>query len=176
MPVRHTPGHWMGFAAIAASSMAGCVGSDAGASAARQFPLANLTSATISVTAVTQSATRSADKREIRVWLADDADEQTEGLMFVSAAEIADDQGMLFVFDDERIRGFWMKNTITPLDIAYARADGTIVAIHAMPALTLETFSSYEPAMFALEMKAGSFQRLDVREGDRLVIPDDVFR
>jgi len=69
-----------------------------------------------------------------------------------------------------------MRNTITALDIAFARRDGTIVAIHTMPPLTLRTFSSFEPAMFALEVKAGTFERLGVVEGDVMVIPDSVFK
>ena len=96
--------------------------------------------------------------------------------MHVPAKEIDDDQGMLFVFSDERLRGFWMRNTITPLDIAYARMDGTIVKIWQMPVLTLHTFSSIEPAMFALEVKQGTFERLNVQEGDIISIPDDAFK
>jgi hypothetical protein len=94
--------------------------------------------------------------------------------MFVPPEEIADDQGMLFVFSDESIRGFWMRNTITPLDIAFARMDGTIVKIWQMPPRTLQTFSSIEPAMFALEVKQGTFGRLGIKEGDRLDIPPEV--
>lgn len=96
--------------------------------------------------------------------------------MYVPEREIADDQGMLFVFPDERYLGFWMKNTITPLDIAYARMDGTIVTTHTMPILTLQTYPSYEPAMFALEVKAGTFERLGIAAGDRIDIPDEVFK
>lgn len=96
--------------------------------------------------------------------------------MHVAADEIADDQGMLFVFPDERLRGFWMKNTITSLDIAFARFDGTVVAIHTMPPLTLRSFPSYEPAMFALEVKAGTFARIGLKEGDKLEIPASIFK
>jgi uncharacterized membrane protein (UPF0127 family) len=110
------------------------------------------------------------------VWVANGPDEREEGLMWASADEIADDQGMLFVFPDEAYRGFWMKNTITPLDIAFARMNGAIVAIHTMPPLTLQTFPSLEPAMFALEMKAGSFERLGIKVGDHLDAPLDVFK
>jgi uncharacterized membrane protein (UPF0127 family) len=99
-----------------------------------------------------------------------------EGLMYVRPAEMADDQGMLFVFRDERVRGFWMKNTITPLDIAFARYNGEIVKIQHMPALTLDTFSSVEPAMFALEMKQGTFARLGIAEGDVMVVPDSALQ
>ena len=149
----------------------GCGGSPAGdadgagSSSRRQFPLDTLPTATVTVKGNT-----------FRVWLTLDEDRREEGLMFVPQSEIADDQGMLFVFPDERYLGFWMKNTITPLDIAYARLDGTIVTTHTMPILTLQTYPSYEPAMFALEVKAGTFQRLGIGQGDRIDIPNEVFK
>jgi len=154
------------------AGVAGCIGSAggeagdaAGSAARRKFPLETLPTTTIAI-----------DDQTLRVWLVLDAERREEGMMFVPAEEIADDQGMLFVFPDERYLGFWMKNTITPLDIAYARSDGTIVTIHTMPPLTLQTFPSIEPARFALEVKAGTFERLGIRAGDRLDIPDDVFK
>ncbi|GMU84396.1 MAG: hypothetical protein AMXMBFR47_42660 [Planctomycetota bacterium] len=169
-------------AAVAMSSAMGlgfgCIGSSSPTSSdgaplsnQREFPVASLPASSVTVAGADAAA-----KAAFRVWLADDEDTRAEGLMYLSADEIPDDQGMLFVFDDERIRGFWMKNTITSLDIAFARADGTIVATHTMPPLTLQTYSSIEPAMFALEVKAGTFQRLAIAEGDRIVIPDDVFK
>jgi uncharacterized membrane protein (UPF0127 family) len=136
----------------------------------RKYSLDSLATATITI-----------DGDPFRVWLAQEFDTTRpgmveEGLMFVPTDEIADDQGMLFVFSDEQIRGFWMKNTIAPLDIAFARMDGTIVKIWQMPPLTLETFSSIEPAMFALEVKQGTFERLGIKEGDQMVIPAGVFK
>lgn len=156
----------------------GCIGSSspttadgAPLSSQREFPVAGLP-----VSSVTVADASGGSPATFRVWIADDEDTRAEGLMYLSADEIADDQGMLFVFEDERIRGFWMKNTITALDIAFARADGTIVATHAMPPLTLSTYSSIEPAIFALEVKSGTFARLGIGEGDRIDIPDDVFK
>jgi uncharacterized membrane protein (UPF0127 family) len=140
-----------------------------GSDLARDYPLDTLPVATIT-----------AKEQSIRVWLAREDDPTRpgvvqEGLMHVPSGEIEDNQGMLFVFPEERVRGFWMLDTITPLDIAFARANGTIVRIWQMPPLTLQTFSSVEPAMFALEMKQGAFARLNIREGDRLEISPDVF-
>lgn len=134
----------------------------------RQYPLDSLPTATIRV-----------NEHTFRVWVVRESDRQRpyavqEGLMYVPAREIADDQGMLFVFDQEEIRGFWMHNTITPLDIAFARSDGTIVKIWQMPPLTLQTFSSVQPAMFALEVKQGTFSELGIREGDRLDVSADL--
>jgi len=133
--------------------------------AQRRFPLDSLLTASVTI-----------KEHVFRVWLAQDFDPKRdgvvqEGLMHVPPEEIADDQGMLFVFSDERIRGFWMLNTITPLDIAFARLNGTIVKIWQMPPLTLRTFSSIEPAMFALEVKQGTFARLGIAEGDTMEIP-----
>lgn len=142
----------------------------------RDFPLNNLRTANISIRPQNKSPQSTATDPSIRTWLALSSEQHQEGLMFVPVEEIADDQGMLFVFNDERIRGFWMKNTITALDIAFARMDGTIVAIHTMPPLTLQSFSSFEPAMFALEVKAGILGKLGVQEGDKLIIPEEVFK
>ncbi|MFO0840466.1 MAG: DUF192 domain-containing protein [Phycisphaerae bacterium] len=148
--------------------VAGCIGSseDAarnaarGSAAQRKFPLDTLKTSSISI-----------NGQAIRVWLATTPDTREEGLMHVPENEIADDQGMLFVFPNEQQLSFWMRNTITSLDIAFARGDGTIVATWTMPPLTLQNFPSGEPSQFALEMKAGAFQRLNVKTGDRMIIP-----
>lgn len=153
---------------------AGCLGSGGNGSgtgsaessdARRQYPLGTLPTATVRI-----------GEHTFRVWVAQDYDATRpgvvqEGLMHVLPRELADDQGMLFIFDDERVRSFWMLNTVTPLDIAFARLNGTIVKTWQMPAQTLQSFSSIEPAMFALEVKQGTFARLGIREGDRMEVP-----
>ncbi|MBI5866443.1 MAG: DUF192 domain-containing protein [Planctomycetes bacterium] len=174
------------FALVAlCGGFAGCVGtpvstnstSQPASSTLRNFPLGTLQQSTVTIAPETPAGGQPPPARgTFRTWLARTTDQHSEGLMYVPAEEIADDQGMLFVFSDERLRGFWMKNTITELDIAFARMDGTIVAIHTMPPLTLQTFSSIEPAMFALEVKGGRLAALGVAEGDRMIIPDEVFK
>lgn len=131
----------------------------------RKFPLDTLPISTLTVKG-----------HAIRAWLAISDEQHQEGLMYVPADEIADDQGMLFVFDNEWFRSFWMKNTITSLDIAFIKADGTIVKTHTMPPLTTQSFPSVEPAMFALEVKAGTWERLGIGVGDKVDIPRDVFK
>ena len=78
---------------------------------------------------------------------------------------------MLFVFDSEQPRSFWMKDTPTALDIAYMRADGTIVKIHTMVPFDTSSYPSGEPAQFALEVPAGTFADLGIVEGDTAIIP-----
>ena len=108
------------------------------------------------------------------VWLAETWREQQLGLMNVTAEELGADWGMLFVFSEERPLSFWMKNTITPLDIAFIGTDGVIVKIHTMPPLTEEGFASVEPAQFALEVNAGRLAELGIAESDRVLLPASV--
>lgn len=97
------------------------------------------------------------------------------GLMNVTQDELADDHGMLFVFRDDRLRNFWMRNTIIPLDIAYIRSDGIIVQTYTMQPLNESGYPSIEPARFALEVKGGQFARWQVQPGDRVEIPPELF-
>lgn len=155
---------WIGAALIIIHGFgSGCNGVTAADVSNRQFPLDQLDSGTITI-----------GDNEIPVWVMKTAAQRNEGLMHVSDEDMPDNQGMLFVFDNEQILGFWMRNTFIPLDIAYARTDGTIVTIAQMEPLNLMSVSSVLPARFALEMKAGTLERLGIRVGDRMEIPLDL--
>ncbi len=119
--------------------------------------------------------------QKFRLWIADDGGEQAQGLMHVSAERMSpmDDgteRGMIFVFDHELILSFWMKNTIIPLDIAYVDTDGFVVSIYTMTALDTRSnqYPSTSPARYAIEVNAGVYERLGVREGDKLDIPSSL--
>lgn len=116
------------------------------------------------------------EEHPFEVWMAQSARERTLGLMHVEADELVPTldgaiRGMLFVFESEQLRSFWMKDTPTALDIAYMRADGTIVKIHTMIPFDTSSYPSVEPAQFALEVPAGTFADLGIAEGDTAVIP-----
>ena len=64
---------------------------------------------------------------------ANDADRE-QGLMY--RTNLAPNEGMLFVFNENAVHCFWMKNTLIPLSIAFMRADGTITDIDEMQAET----------------------------------------
>jgi len=113
-----------------------------------------------------------------RLWIADDTEEQTRGLMFITAEEMAalpdgTQRGMLFVFDRERYLSFWMKNTIIPLDIAYLNASGVVVSKYTMAPLdtSFNKYPSIEPALYAIEVNADVFSDLDLKVGDVIEIP-----
>lgn len=86
------------------------------------------------------------------------------------------DEGMLFVFDDPGPRAFYMPESMAfPLDMVFARANGTITTIHhaPLPANVPEgTDARYRgPGRYVLEVPLGWANRTGVSVGDRLVGP-----
>ncbi|MBN2801423.1 MAG: DUF192 domain-containing protein [Deltaproteobacteria bacterium] len=102
----------------------------------------------------------------LTVEVADDEEERAIGLMHRDS--MPEEHGMLFIYPDERVRNFWMKNTRIPLSIAFADAEGRIVRIADMRPLDTSTTSSLHPARYALEVNKGWFERHGVKKGDQL--------
>ena len=102
------------------------------------------------------------------IYLAVSPQQQRRGLMFVR--ELPERTGMLFVYGDEQRRSMWMKNTYIPLDMIFARRDGSITNIveNTVP-LSEESVTSSEPATFILELNAGTTRRLSIDKDSRLV-------
>ena len=101
--------------------------------------------------------------------------DRRRGLMHVPA--LPDGAGMLFVFPRERTGGFWMKDTLVPLDVAFADDDGEVVEILSMGLCTSDPCPVHDPAVayrYALEVPQGWFDANGVREGDELVIGEVV--
>ena len=99
-----------------------------------------------------------------------DTDEAREiGLMHRDS--MPKDHGMIFMFDESQIRGFWMKNTKIPLDIIFVSSDGRIVSIHQMEPYDINTTSSDYPARYAIELNQGAAQDAGAKVGDVLQIP-----
>ena len=100
----------------------------------------------------------------LTVEVASRPDQRQRGLMFrESLDEFA---GMLFLFEAERSGGFWMRNTLIPLDIAYLAADGAVLEIvHGEP-LSLDTLTPARPYRYTLEVNSGWFARHGFGVGD----------
>lgn len=92
-------------------------------------------------------------------------DERAQGLMY--RQDVPDGTGMLFVFDDNELRSFWMENTYAPLDIAFLDPSFTVVDVQQMEPLTTDPHESAAPAMFALEVRKGWFAEHGVAVGAR---------
>lgn len=110
------------------------------------------------------------------------------GLM--GRADLAPDQGMLFVFADEVEHSFWMAHTLTDLDIIFLDDHGVITAMHTMAAeppqrddesewhyhRRLQRYPSRSPARFAIEFKAGTLGLLALVVGDTVALDWDRLR
>jgi len=104
------------------------------------------------------------------VELADTPEKQSLGLMFRD--HLPDDQGMLFLFPNESLRSFWMKNCRISLDIFYFDKDLALVSVseNTPPCRTQRcpNYPSSGPAKYVLELNAGKAAELGVKAGDQL--------
>lgn len=108
-----------------------------------------------------------AGTRTFAARVAANADARTIGLQGV--AEVPEGVGMLFVFPGPTTGGFWMKDTLVPLDIAFADGEGRIVALATMVPCAAEPCPTTDPGreyVVALEVAAGGLD--GVAEGDLL--------
>jgi len=80
--------------------------------------------------------------------------------------------GMVFLFPADTTAGFWMKDTLVPLSIAFVAADGRVVAVREMTPCSADPCQVYGPGgsyRYAVELAAGAFPAAGVREGSRVV-------
>lgn len=96
--------------------------------------------------------------------------QQAKGMMF--RTYMANDYGMLFVFDREEKRSFWMKNTLVPLDMLFIKRDGRIHHIHsnATPQ-DLSKITSEGKSFAVLEIKGGMSDELGIKVEDKVLHP-----
>ena len=99
--------------------------------------------------------------------------------------EIPADGGMIFIFDDDQERQFWMLDCLVDMDILYVDRNGFIVSGYTMKAVPLkgesETQAEYEArlrrdasypsrgrARYVIELQAGMIGQLDLERGQKL--------
>lgn len=125
------------------------------------------------VTAVDANGTQLAT---VDVRLAESAAQQRVGLSRTES--LTPGEGMLFVFDGESNRSFYMKGMSFPLDMVFVAANGTITTIHhaAIPENMPESDLQYYHgrAQWVLEVPRGWTNRTGVDVGDRIEVPDGV--
>ena len=116
------------------------------------------------------TVTTASGEHRFMVEIADDDAERQRGLM--EREPLADDRGMLFQFPDVAERGFWMRNTPSPLDIIYIDPRGRIVSIAKNAAPHSDAIiPSNGPASGVLELRAGRADEIGARPGDRVSHP-----
>ncbi len=102
------------------------------------------------------------------VYLAMNNEQRARGLMHVRS--LPQSTGMLFVYESDGYLSIWMKNTYIPLDIVFARADGTVSSIeHNAEPLSLRSMTALEPVRYVLELNAGVAEKLSIDRYSRLV-------
>ncbi|CAM3321085.1 hypothetical protein GGR45_000844 [Sphingomonas zeae] len=145
--------------ALAGAGLAGCSGENSSSEQAGQKV------ATVPVTITTAQG-----RHRFNVEAARTSAEQAQGLMY--RTDLKPDGGMLFApYPPEgggpRAASFWMKNTPTPLDILFIRADGTIarIAENTVP-FSEAQIPSGEPVAAVLELVGGRSAELGIAEGD----------
>ncbi len=93
--------------------------------------------------------------------------ERQRGLMHVKS--MPENEGMLFLARKPEKHGFWMKNTLIPLDIGYFCSDGLLREVHPMYPRNLDSVHSLrDDIRYALEMNQGWFQQNGITPGARL--------
>ncbi len=103
----------------------------------------------------------------VTVEIADTEERRARGLMF--RQHLAQGAGMLFVFPDEAVRTFWMKDTPLPLDMLFIGGDGRLQGcIERAEPFTLTPRSVPQPARYVLEVNAGFCARHRLAPGDRV--------
>jgi len=111
-------------------------------------------------------------KKNFEVEVADTSAKRTLGLM--NRSNLLENTGMLFIFDDESEKSFWMKNTLIPLDMIFIDSKFEIVHIqkNAQPCktITCTTYSSVKSAKYVVEINGGLSDKFGVKEGQKIEI------
>lgn len=108
-------------------------------------------------------ATKDGD-RSFSIEIADTDPEREAGLMF--RQDMADDHGMLFVFEMQQQVNFWMQNTPMPLDLIFIGQDGKVRAVKHGEPQSQAIISPGVPVRFVLELKSGTAARNGIEYGD----------
>jgi uncharacterized membrane protein (UPF0127 family) len=90
--------------------------------------------------------------------------QERTGMMF--RTNMAENEGMIFVFPQPQQVSFWMMQTLLPLSAAYIAPDGTILEIHDLqPQNTNAVVASNYNIQYVLETKQGWFKRNNIGIG-----------
>ena len=112
------------------------------------------------------TVTTATGSHRFMVEVAATAAEQQKGMMFRTA--MGADEGMIFPNDPPQVRGFWMKNTVIPLDIIYIGPDRRVLNIVVGVPYSATSLPSAGPVVNVLELNAGRSVQLGIKPGDQV--------
>jgi uncharacterized protein len=106
-------------------------------------------------------------KAKIDIQIANTDFDRQLGLMFRKS--MSENQGMLFIFPQESVQSFWMRNTYIPLDMIFINAAKKIITIRKnTKTLSDQSYKSTVPAKYVIEVDAGFSDKFNIRVGDRV--------
>ena len=101
--------------------------------------------------------------------VADEGHELARGLMH--RFSMVEDMGMIFIFDTEGPRSFWMRNTFIPLDMVFVTADGVVDSFVENAAPRTDTpRPSDGDARYVIELNAGEVARMGLEPGSTVAL------
>ena len=111
------------------------------------------------------------------MWSAASDAQRQRGLMGVTDPELGDRAGMVFTFDQDVTTGFYMRDTLLPLSIAWYDADGGPISVADMEpcpsdAESCPTSSPEGPYRYAIEVPQGRLGLLGLVEGATISVED----
>ena len=100
----------------------------------------------------------------VEVEIAATAAARARGMMWRTSLDAG--KGMLFLFPHEEVQGFWMRNTLIPLDMIFITSDLRVAGIvsRAVPR-TFESRSVGVPSQYVLEVPGGWTEKVGIRKG-----------
>lgn len=118
------------------------------------------------------------------------ADPESRSLGLAGRESIEPNGGMLFVFPRAKVRSFFMRDCVIPIDILFLDSVGRITATYTMNPETpqadsesdtayyhrLKRYSSLTPSRYVVELRAGTIDRLELRRAGRLVLDQQALR
>lgn len=111
-------------------------------------------------------------KADITYEKAISSEEKQVGLM--NRTDLAGNHGMIFIYEEEAPRSFWMKNTLIPLDIIFLDSQKKVINIEkAYPEPDTDTselkrYRSDQPAQYVIEVNQNFTDRNSIEQGDRV--------
>ncbi len=114
--------------------------------------------------------------KTIESWVMDTDAKRQEGMMFVNDKDTKISQGMIFVFGQSQgsEHGFWMHNTLIPLDIIYIGASKKVVGIQHGKALDDTNLPGGGDYNYVLELKKGGAAKYGIKKGSKIGIPASI--
>ena len=106
--------------------------------------------------------------KNFRVEVADN--DKLRSLGFMGRTDIPEGTGILFIWNDEAYRNFWMKNTPSSLDIIFFDKNGNFINVHenTIP-YSLDNIPSLKPSKYVLELIAGSSKKFNLYHHSKII-------